>query len=32
MYPQAYWSALADHVVGEIHARVLRHIKELSER
>ena len=32
MYPQAYWSALADVVVGKIHARVLRHIKELSER
>ena len=32
MYPQAYWSALADVVVGRIHARVLRHIKELSER
>jgi uncharacterized membrane protein YhaH (DUF805 family) len=32
MYPQAYWSALADAIVGRIHARVLRHIKELSER
>jgi hypothetical protein len=32
MYPQVYWSALADVIVGEIHARVLRHIKELSER
>jgi len=32
MYPQVYWSALADVIVGKIHARVLRHIKELSER
>jgi len=31
MYPQAYWSALADAIVGRIHARVLRHIKALAE-
>ena len=31
MYPQAYWSALADAVVGRIHLRVLRHIKALAE-
>jgi len=31
MYPQTYWSLLADAVVGRIHARVLRHIKALAE-
>jgi hypothetical protein len=31
MFPQAYWTILADEIVEAIHLRVLRHIKQLAE-
>lgn len=31
MFPNAYWSLIADHAVHVIHLRVLRHILSLSE-
>ena len=32
MYPQAYWTLWSDALIHSIHGRVLRHIKQLSER
>jgi uncharacterized membrane protein YhaH (DUF805 family) len=31
IFPSAYWSVIADALVGDIHHRVLAHIKSLSE-
>jgi hypothetical protein len=31
MGPQWYWRAWSDHLIGTIHSRVLRHIKDLAE-
>ena len=31
MWPQAYWTLWSDSVIHQVHLRVLRHIKRLSE-
>lgn len=31
IYPTAYWTAIADRIIHDIHLRVLRHIEVLSE-
>ena len=32
MYPQGYWTLWSDACIHTIHRRVLRHIKQLSEK
>lgn len=31
MFPQGYWTLWSDLIIGRIHERVLRHVKELAE-